>query len=119
MRKSAERIKKVLGNCFLISICLLVSSVAAFGEETKPLVPMHAFKIGVNLGYFDYEEQDFDLEWDGFMYGVIGSYTCHDEIMFHTSLEYTLKVVSTMMVRRRTALPLRRTQTIGYLNGVA
>jgi hypothetical protein len=27
------------------------------------------------------------------MYGAIGSYTCHDEIMFHTSLEYTQGVI--------------------------
>jgi len=91
MTKSTEKVNKALRNCLLISICLLFSSVAAFGQETKPLVPMHAFEIGLNLGYLDYEEDfsNIDPEWDGFMYGVIGSYTYHNMIMFHTSLEYT------------------------------
>jgi len=61
----------------------------AFGQETKPIVPMHAFEIGLNLGYFEYEEPDFNVEWDGFMYGVIGSYTYHNKVMLNTSLEYT------------------------------
>jgi hypothetical protein len=91
MRKNTKRTKKALGNCLLVSICLLLSSTAAFGQEAKPIVPMHAFEIGLNLSYFDYQE-DFgtvDPEWDGFMYGVIGSYTYHNQIMLSTSLEFT------------------------------
>lgn len=87
---SRMKIKKNLSTCLLVSICFLLSSVTAFGQETK-LVPEHAFEIGLNLGYFNYEE-DFgtaDPEWDGFMYGVIGSYTYHNKMMLHASLEYT------------------------------
>lgn len=90
MTKRIQKIKKFFENSLLICICLWFSSVAAFGQEaTTPLVPIHAFEIGLNLSYFDYEEEDYDVEWDGFMYGLIGSYTYHDEIMFRTSLEYT------------------------------
>jgi hypothetical protein len=50
---------------------------------------MHSFEIGVNLGYLDYEEDDFNVDIDGFMYGLIGSYTYHNQIMLATSLEFT------------------------------
>jgi len=85
-----RKIKKNLSTCLLVSICCLLSSVSAFGEETK-LVPEQAFEIGLNMGYFNYEEDTgtADPEWDGFMYGVIASYTYHNKMMLHTSLEYT------------------------------
>lgn len=90
MTKRKRKIKEFFGKSLLISICLWFSSAAAFGQEaTTPFVPIHAIEIGLNLSYFDYEEQDFDVKWDGFMYGLIGSYTYHNEIMFRTSLEYT------------------------------
>jgi hypothetical protein len=89
MIKSTETIKRALGYCGCISSALLISSLVAFGQETEPVVPVHAFEIGLNLGYFHYEEEELDVDWDGFMYGLIGSYTYHNVIMFHTSLEYT------------------------------
>ena len=61
-------------NCFLVSICFLVSSVTAFGQETKPLVPENTFEIGLNVNLFEYEEPALMKE-DGLMYGLIGSYT--------------------------------------------
>jgi hypothetical protein len=88
MRKHKEKIKRTLRDCLFISIFLLISFRVAFSQETKPIVPIHAFEIGLNLGYFHYEEEDFNVDWDGFMYGLIGSYTYHNVIMFHTSLEY-------------------------------
>ena len=91
MRKSRDKIKEALRICFLISISLLFSSITSFGQEAKPIVPIHAFEVGLSLSYFDYQEEagTIDPEWDGFMYGVIGSYTYHNQIMLNTSLEFT------------------------------
>jgi len=84
-----QRIGGALLHCFVIGVCLLCASVPAFAQETKWLVPMHAFELGVNLGYFDYDEDWVDVKLDGFRYGVIGSYTYHNNLMVCTSLEYT------------------------------
>lgn len=91
MRKNGEKIKEVMGNCLFVSTCLLLWSAAALGQETKPIGPMHAFEIGPNFSYFYYEEDisGINVEWDGFMYGIIGKYTYHDQIMLNASLEYT------------------------------
>jgi hypothetical protein len=91
MIKRAEKIKEALVNFLLVSICLLLLPAAAFGKDTKPVVPMHVFEAGLNFGYFYYEEDivGANVEWDGLMYGVIGNYTYHNQIMLNTSLEYT------------------------------
>ncbi|MDY6952350.1 MAG: autotransporter domain-containing protein [Thermodesulfobacteriota bacterium] len=72
-------------------LCLLFSWKMASAGDGGDIVPRHAFAIGVGVSHFDNEEKAEDAErggpeWDGWMYGVAGHYTYHNDIMIHTSL---------------------------------
>jgi hypothetical protein len=60
----------------------------AFGEGMPRVTSKHSFEFGLSTRYIEYDE-DIDVEWDGFMYGLIAGYTYRDKVMLHTSLEYT------------------------------
>lgn len=58
-------------------------------ENMIPIVSQHHFELSLVGNYFEYEEPGIDVKIDGFMYGVIGSYTHHDKnkLMVNASLE--------------------------------
>lgn len=86
-------------------MCVLLSSGLAVADDTVPpvaddmappvaenmvpVVSQHHFAFGLVVNHFEYEEPDVDVTVDGFMGGVIGSYTHHDKnkLMVHASLE--------------------------------
>jgi len=77
--------KEMLRNCFLIGACLLLSSSIVFAEK-------HRFKIGLETNYFDFNAESAKI--DGFMYGLVGTYTRHTEkTMFSVDLRYSLGVL--------------------------
>lgn len=39
---------------------ILISSIAGFAQETKPVVSRHASANSLNLGFFHYDEEDLD-----------------------------------------------------------
>ena len=59
-------------------------------NKTKPIMPEHSFGIGLETSYFDYKENGL-MEEDGFMSGVVGSYSYHSDskLMINTSLKYS------------------------------
>lgn len=62
----------------LVLTCLLVSSTVAFGETTvKSMVKEHNFKVGPDVRYFEYVEDEADIEIAGYMYGISGEYAYH------------------------------------------
>lgn len=67
-----------------------VKTKVVFADGTKPIMPEHSFGIGLETGYFDYKENGL-MEEDGFMYGVVGSYSYHSDnkLMINTSLKYS------------------------------
>ncbi len=83
--------KETLRNCLLVGICFLFSAAVTFANDAGSIVPKHGFELGLETFYFDYEEDGL-MEEDGFMYGLIGSYTYHgdNKLMINTSLEFGL-----------------------------
>ena len=58
--------------------CFLVSSTVAFGENTvKSLVKEHNFKVGPDVRYFEYVEEEVNVEMAGYMHGIFGEYAYH------------------------------------------
>jgi hypothetical protein len=73
----------------VIGICLIFSSSPGFAQGTQPIVPEHAFTIAPSYLHFFYEEPDLNVELDGDMYGIFGSYTYHKKALLSTSIEYS------------------------------
>lgn len=73
--KEALMTHKVL--MFLLASWLFVFPAFA---QTQPPLEAHAFEIGVETYYMNYEEPGI-MENEGWMYGVIGSYTYRKAIM--------------------------------------
>jgi hypothetical protein len=84
---------EILTIWILIGGGLLFPWQTACAEETSPLVKRHTFAIGIDVSHFDNEEPDWgpglDIEIEGFMYGVVGEYTYHNDIMVSASLDYS------------------------------
>lgn len=82
---------------WLVGMCVLFASGLAVADDMVPpvaddMVPIASqdnFEFSLIGNYFEYQEPDVDVKVDGFMYGVIGSYTHHDKnkLMVHASLE--------------------------------
>ena len=89
MRRSTHKTKEVLKSCLYIAICFLFSSSLASAENTGETVCKHAFDIGLGVSHLDYDEDSIDVEIAGPMYALVGSYTYHNKIMMHASLEYS------------------------------
>jgi hypothetical protein len=89
MRNSTEKTKEVLRGIFLTGIYLVFSSSVAFAQDMQSIVPEHAFTISPTTYYFRYEEPDVDVQVDGYMYGVVGSYAYHNKALMSISFEYS------------------------------
>jgi len=75
----------------LMCLCLLFLPAIAFAGDGGHMVPKHRFAVGAGVSHFDNEENAEGAErggpeWDGWMYGVAGSYTYHDDIMISASV---------------------------------
>jgi len=70
----------------------MFSAGLASGKEDDSIVHRHTFEIGLGVTFLGYEEdvEDLSMEIDGFMHGVVGSYTYHNKIMFSASVEYSI-----------------------------
>lgn len=88
MIKNSAKAEAVLRYLSVIGICLVFSSSLCFAQGTHPVVPEHAFTIAPSVFYFLYEEPDIDIQVDGDMYGIMGSYTYHKKALLSTSVEY-------------------------------
>lgn len=62
---------------FVLASCLFV--LPAFAQTQLPL-KTHAFEVGAETYYMKYEEPGL-MKNEGWMYGVIGSYTYHNGVM--------------------------------------
>ena len=88
MTKNPAKAKEILRYLFLVSICLVFSSSLGFAQAAQPVVPEHAFTVAPSLFHFLYEEPSIDIQIDGDMYGILGSYTYHKKALLSTSIEY-------------------------------
>jgi hypothetical protein len=88
MTKKSAKAKEVLRYLSVVGICLVLSSSPGFAQTTQSIVPEHAFTIAPSVFYFLYEEPGIDIQVDGDMYGVLGSYTYHKKALLSTSIEY-------------------------------
>ena len=88
MTKNPAKAKEILRYLFLVSICLVFSSSLGFAQAAQPVVPEHAFTVAPSLFHFLYEEPSIDIQVDGDMYGILGSYTYHKKALLSTSIEY-------------------------------
>ena len=82
--------KLLLRHYLLAVVCLLFFSSEAASEGSAPTFPRHTIEVGVGVTSLDYEEkiEDVDVDIDGLMYGIVGSYTYHNNIMLNASVEY-------------------------------
>ena len=88
MKSKNNKTIKVSCGFLFIGLCLLVSFSITCAEGGESILPKHTFEIGVGATCLDYEEKDLDIEIDGSLYGMVGSYTYHDKVMMNISLEY-------------------------------
>ncbi|MDY6952346.1 MAG: autotransporter outer membrane beta-barrel domain-containing protein [Thermodesulfobacteriota bacterium] len=89
MRRNGDHVKTLLSSCLLAGLFFLFLSSPAFAEDRRTTAPSHAFQIGLGAAYYDYAEDSVNVEIDGPMYGIMGSYTYHNKTMMHVSLEYS------------------------------
>ncbi|MDY6836703.1 MAG: autotransporter outer membrane beta-barrel domain-containing protein [Thermodesulfobacteriota bacterium] len=89
MRGNRDHEKAVLSISLLTGLFLLFLSSSAFAEKTESTASRHAFQIGLVAAYFEYDEDSVNVEMDGPMYGISGSYTYHNKTMIHVGLEYS------------------------------
>ena len=91
VEKGTKRSVEVFSSCILTCLLLMFSSGLACGKDDDSILYRHTFEIGLGVTFLDYEEdlEDLSVELDGFMHGVIGSYTYHNKIMFSASVEYS------------------------------
>lgn len=84
-----ERTIEVLTIWMLICTCYLFLCCTAFAEEKKAIVPEHTFALGFGVSNFDYHEDPRigDVEIGGLMWGVVGRYTYHNDVMINASVE--------------------------------
>ena len=88
MTKNATKARGVLRYLSVIGVYLAFSSSVTFAQGTQPIVPEHAFTIAPSVFHLLYEEPDVDVQIDGEVYGILGSYTYHKKALFSTSVEY-------------------------------
>ncbi|MDY6989302.1 MAG: autotransporter outer membrane beta-barrel domain-containing protein [Thermodesulfobacteriota bacterium] len=93
METGIKKRVKILTIWILIGGAFLFPWQTACAGETTPLVERHTFAIGVDVSHFDNEEPNvrpgIDVEHEGSMYGVVGEYAYHNEIMMSASLDYS------------------------------
>lgn len=89
MRGNGHHVKALLSSCLLTGLFFLFLSSIVCAEDTGLTAPTHAFQIGLGAAYFDYAEDSVNVEIDGLMYGIVGSYTYHNNTMIHVNLEYS------------------------------
>ena len=65
----------------IISLALDLILAGASDLFAEVLLPKHSWNIGLHLSHIKYVEPDIMKE-EGYMYGVIGSYTYHKDYMF-------------------------------------
>jgi hypothetical protein len=88
MTKNRARAGRALKYVSCIAVCLAFSSAISLAQDKQPVVPEHAFTVAPSVFHFLYEEPDIDIEIDGDMYGIFGSYTYHKKALLSTSVEY-------------------------------
>jgi hypothetical protein len=89
MMKSKEKKRmKFLSTVLFVGFCLLVLCPIVYAEATEAILAKQTFEIGVGATHLDYEEEALDIEIDGPLYGMVGSYTYHNKVMMRVSLEY-------------------------------
>jgi hypothetical protein len=88
MTKKLANAKDVFRYLFVIGVCLAFSPPLSFARGAQPIVPEHAFTIAPSVFHFLYEEPDIDIQVDGEMCGILGSYTYHKKTLLSTSIEY-------------------------------
>lgn len=81
--------------CILIIMCVFMSATFSYGSTTaKKLVDVNNFKVGPDVRYFSYEEDEVNVKISGVMYGFGGEHTYHgiskgtNNLMTNTSFEY-------------------------------
>jgi hypothetical protein len=83
--------RKTLLSCLLTGFSFLFLFSAASAQETDKaaMAPRHAFQIGLAAHYFAYNEDSVNVDIDGLMYGILGSYTYRNKAMVRASVEYS------------------------------
>lgn len=67
-----------------LSLAVMWTLAAAVVRAEEYEIPTNRWVIGPEIYYFRYEEPDIDVEFDGLMYGLAGSFTHHhaNRVMF-------------------------------------